>query len=231
MDSQPEDPLQPDNQLPEEDIAPPPVASYKKLPSTLPHVDISDKVVVIGYSGSGKTTLLDYFVKHGAPTPRYIIDTVNYFSYVPSYNFSGITKCKSPAKDQICMKLHSEEQFEALLWYLNHKKDRFFLVVDEIDRYTNVNHLHREVKLFLEEGRNFGRGGIFAVRRVGFLNKSILGNSHYLFVFKINNYRDLQYLSMISSVDVLNLEYHDEHSFYIIDLHTSKVLGEYKVAV
>lgn len=195
----------------------------------LPPIDISDKIVIIGYSGSGKTTLMDFLITHLNLFPCYVVDTVNYYSEVSSYDYSGITKCKKPQKNKFCVKMHTENQFEHFVSYLNHKKDKFFIYVDEIDRYCNPLTLKREVKLYLEEGRNFGRGGVFTVRRLGFLNKSILGNAHYLFLFKINNIRDVAYLSGIIGENLQQLEYHKEHSFYIIDLHNSNILGEYSL--
>lgn len=197
----------------------------------LPKINISDKIVIIGYSGSGKTYLLDYLLEHELKqiNPLYVVDTVNYFSKVESYNYSGVTICNKPRKGQMCVKMHTDIQFEKFLNYLNHNKDSFFLVVDEIDRYTDVHSLENEVKLYLEEGRNFNRGGIFAARRIGFLNKSILGNSHYLFLFKINNASDINYLNSIISINLFELTYTQEHSFYVIDLHLSKILGEFIV--
>lgn len=199
--------------------------------SKLPIIDISDKIVIIGYSGSGKTYLLDYIIKSQLDNifPLYVIDTVNRFSKVQSYDYSGITECNEKRKGKTCIKIHSELQLEKMVSYLNHKKDQFFLCVDEIDRYTNTNNLMNETKLYLEEGRNFDRGGIFTIRRVGFLNKSILGNSHYLFLFKLNIKTDIEYLSSITGINLFELEFHDVHSFYVIDLHTSEILGEYIV--
>lgn len=195
----------------------------------LPQIDMSDKVVITGYSGSGKTTLLRHIVNTCGLAPMYVVDTVNYFSRVPSYNYAGVTKCNEPRKGKLCLKLHTEEQFESLMWYLNHKKSQFFMVVDEIDRYCNPMHLQREVKLYLEEGRNFNRGGIFTVRRIGFLNKSILGNAHYLYLFKSNNVRDLQYLTQITGINLMQLNYSTEHAFHVIDLHRSADLGEFSL--
>ena len=37
---------------------------------------------------------------------------------------------------------------------------------------------------------------------------------------------DLDYISQITGVNVSNLQYHGEHSFYIIDLYKTKILGE-----
>lgn len=199
--------------------------------SQLPKIDISDKIVIIGYSGSGKTYLLDYIMNTQLNNiaPIYVIDTVNRFSKVPSYNYSGITECINKRKNKTCIKIHTELQLEKFISYLNHKKEQFFLCIDEIDRYTNTNNLLTETKLYLEEGRNFNRGGIFTIRRVGFLNKSILGNSHYLFLFKLLIKTDIEYLSYITGINLFELEFHNEHSFYVIDLHLSQILGEYIV--
>jgi len=187
-----------------------------------------DKITIIGHSGAGKTTLMGWLIENKMKTFQnvYIVDTVNRFSNVPSLDYVGVTKCKKQYANITCIKLHTEIQFEALIYYLSSHFSKFFVAVDEIDRYVSIYRLYPEVKLWLEEGRNFDRGGLFTVRRVGFLNKSILGNSHYLFLFKMNIATDLDYISQITGVNVSNLQYHGEHSFYIIDLYKTKILGE-----
>ena len=198
--------------------------------STLPVLKQSDKAVIIGHSGSGKTTLLAYILQHQVKfSPVFIVDTANQLSYVPSYNYTGATKCKHERKGQHCLKLHTEFQLETFISKLNKKSGKFFIVVDEIDRFTTPYSLTPEVKLWLEEGRNFDRGGIFTVRRVGFLNKSILGNAHYLYLFKVNNKRDREYLGSLVDYDINSLVYSNEHSFFVFDLYTSKLLGEFTI--
>ena len=187
-----------------------------------------DKITIIGHSGAGKTTLMGWLIENKMKNFQnvYIVDTVNRFSHVPSLNYVGVTKCKKQYPNITCVKIHTEIQFEALIYYLSRHFSNFFVAVDEIDRYVSIYRLYPETKLWLEEGRNFDRGGLFTVRRVGFLNKSILGNSHYLFLFKMNIATDLDYISQITGVNVSNLQYHGEHSFYIIDLYQTKILGE-----
>lgn len=193
----------------------------------LPKIAQSDKAVIIGHSGSGKTTLLRYMIKHLSYSPMFVIDTANQLSYVPYYNYTGTTKCKDERKGLHCLKLHTDAELETLVDKLNHKTGKFFLVIDEVDRFTGPSSLTPEVKLWLEEGRNFDRGGIFTVRRVGFLNKSILGNSHYLYLFKINNKRDREYLGSLVDYDINDLDYSNEHSFFVFDLYNSKLIGEF----
>ena len=191
-----------------------------------------DKVVIIGHSGSGKTYLLDYLLKHPPISkfkPIFIVDTVNIFSYVPDMYYTGITRCKNPRKGQYCVKIHNDTQLEALIWYLSHTVPSFYLAVDEIDRYVAPRRILQETKLWLEEGRNFNRGGIFTVRRVAFLNKSILGNAHYLYLFKMLIKTDQEYIETITGIPVSDLQYHNVHSFYLIDLYKSKMIGEFMV--
>ena len=196
----------------------------------LPKLKQSDKAVIIGHSGSGKTTLLNYIINESTFSPLFVIDTANQLSIVPSYDFVGETKCKCPRKGLHCLKLHTDIELETFVSKLNKKAGKFFLVIDEVDRFTSPVSLTPEVKLWLEEGRNFDRGGIFTVRRVGFLNKSILGNSHYLYLFKINNRRDKEYLGSLVDYDINSLKYSDEHSFFVFDLYNSKLIGEFKLA-
>ncbi len=194
-------------------------------------IDISDKVVVIGYSGSGKTTFMNHFIAHSTIVPMYIIDPIGNFSPIPkweNYDYSGIVPCHQKIKEHTCIKMHDSNQFEGLIWYLSTKKPQWFLVVDEIDRYIDVYPPLYHTQRYLEEGRNYGRGGMFSVRRVGFLNKSILSNAHYLVLFRILNYNDMKYLMSITDIPN-DLTYSNEHSFYIIDLFRSENLGEFLI--
>ena len=199
------------------------------MTSKFPLPSQSDKAVIIGHSGSGKTTLMSYIVNQLPYKPLYVIDTTNQMSYVPSYNYLGKTECKVKRKEKYCLKLHTSAQLEFFISKLNHDKKQFFLAIDEIDRFTNPHYLFPETKLWLEEGRNFNRGGLFTVRRVGFLNKSILGNSHWLYLFKTNNRIDKQYLSAILDYDISELSYSGDYSFFTFDLYKSELIGEYEL--
>jgi len=190
----------------------------------------SDKASIIGMSGSGKTTLIKYLIDNSKYKNAFIIDTVNYFiNLIKAHidiDFSGIA---GKYYNYPILKIHNEIQLEGFIRYLRktlHNKP-YFLIIDEIDRYTNPNHLMKYTKIYLEEGRNYNQGGIFSVRRIGFLNKSILGNSKYLYVFKINNMNDKNYLSNITGLNFNNLEWKDSHSFHVFNLLSSEYLGEF----
>lgn len=203
--------------------------------SKLPLPDISDKIIIIGHSGSGKTVLMDYIIEHLAfkltkNRCLYIVDSANQLSKVPNYNYRGETECNRPHANKYCVKLHTPDDLEALITALNHKnKLEFFLTIDEVDRFTGPNTIMPETKLYLEEGRNFNRGGLFSVRRVGLLNKSIFSNAHYLYLFKINNKADRDYLGTILDTNISDLDYHNEHSFFVFDLYNTKNLGEFLI--
>jgi len=189
-----------------------------------------DKATIIGMSGSGKTTLMKYIIDHSNYKNGFIIDTVNYFSNLINSHFdidySGIT---GKYHNYNIVKIHSEIQLEGLIRYLRKTipNNPYFLIIDEIDRYTNPNHLLRYTKIYLEEGRNYNQGGLFSVRRIGYLNKSILGNSKYVYVFKTNNVNDKNYLSNITGLNFNNLEWKNSHSFHIFNLLSSEYLGEF----
>ena len=190
----------------------------------------SDKASIIGMSGSGKTTLMKYLIDNSKYKNAFIIDTVNYFINLIkvhiNIDFSGIA---GKYHNYSILKIHNEIQLEGFIRYLRKSlaNKPYFLIIDEIDRYTNPNHLMKYTKIYLEEGRNYGQGGIFSVRRIGFLNKSILGNSKYLYVFKINNMNDKNYLSNITGLNFNSLEWKDSHSFHVFNLLSSEYLGEF----
>jgi len=190
----------------------------------------SDKTSIIGMSGSGKTTLMKYLIDNSKYKNAFIIDTVNYFINLIKaridIDFSGIA---GKYHNYPILKIHNEIQLEGFIRYLRKtlRNKPYFLIIDEIDRYTNPNHLMKYTKIYLEEGRNYNQGGIFSVRRIGFLNKSILGNSKYLYVFKINNMNDKNYLSNITGLNFNSLEWKDSHSFHVFNLLSSEYLGEF----
>jgi hypothetical protein len=158
-----------------------------------------------------------------------IIDPVSLFSKKKPIRYKGVVECLNPKKNKKCIKIQNEEDLEAIIKVLNDKANtKLFLVVDEIDQYTDVHHLYPETSLYFQQGRNYRHGGLFSVRQVGRLNKQILANSHYLFLFKIYNKNDMEYLNGITGMPltgyIVDLK---PHEFYIIDLQLSQILGKY----
>lgn len=191
-------------------------------------MDSSDKIAIIGYSGAGKTTLMEYLIKT-FHFNMIVVDPVSRFSEKKHIRYVGKVKCKNPRKNKVCFKLRTEEQLEAIIEKLNdNDKEEIFLVVDEIDQYTTTRKLYAETSLYFQQGRNYHHGGMFSVRQVGRLNKQILSNCHYLFLFKILNEDDVEYLQQITGLalrkDIRKL---GKHNFFIIDLHTSTILGKF----
>ena len=189
----------------------------------------SDKICIIGYSGAGKSTLMEFLIDALA-FDSVVIDPVSRFSNKKNIRFVGQVKCKNPRDNKICFKIQDEEGLEKIITKMNdNDKKELFLVVDEIDQYTTTRKLMTETSLYFQQGRNYNHGGMFSVRQVGRLNKQILSNSHYLFLFKILNEDDVEYLQNITGLalkkDILKL---GKHNFFIIDLHNSEILGTYK---
>ena len=192
-------------------------------------IRMDDKVVVIGFSGSGKTTFMKWFLRNSHFNPMYIIDPMGNFSEKPDwkkFEYSGVMKCNPEIKGHTCIKMNNEIQLEAFIAKISKSKPKFFLIVDEIDRFVGTDTIMYYSERYLEEGRNYDRGGMFSVRRLGFLNKSILSNAHYLIMFRINNKSDVQYLNEMVDFDLKDLKFRDKHSFYVLDLQTSENLGE-----
>ena len=192
-------------------------------------IDMSDKVVVIGFSGSGKTTFMKWFIKNSRFLPMYIVDPLGNFSEKPDwkkFEYSGVMPCKPEIKGHTCIKMTNEVQLEAFVEKISKTKPSWFLIVDEIDRFIGTDTMMYYTERYLEEGRNYNRGGMFSVRRLGFLNKSILSNAHYLVMFKINNKNDKDYLNEMVDFDLKQLTFTNKHSFYVLDLQTSENLGE-----
>lgn len=195
-------------------------------------VDQSDKVVIVGYSGAGKSTLLKYFINVVCRqfTNLVVVDPTAKFSKLQKKEYIGVVPCLDPRKGKICVKLHDPADMEKLVRVLNRTYDPAFLVIDEVDGYINPFVLPRQFGLFSEQGRNWSQGGIFTVRRIGALNKSILSNTHYLVMFQVRNARDRQYLKGMLDIDLDRmLSSLGEHDFWIIDMHISRALGKYRL--
>lgn len=196
-------------------------------------IDQSDKIIIVGYSGAGKSTLLkffidNYFIKF---ENLVIVDPTAKFSFLEKREYFGVVKCLNPRKNKICVKLSGENQIEKLISVINRYDKPVFLVVDEIDGFIPVYFLPYQFGIYSEQGRNWNQGGIFTVRRIGALNKSIFSNSHYLIMFKIYNQRDVAYLEQTTDINVRELiSKLGEHDFFVIDLHFSKVIGHFVVS-
>lgn len=192
-------------------------------------IDTSDKICIIGYSGAGKSTLMEFMIDSLA-FDSVVIDPVSRFSKMKNIRYVGKVKCKNPRDNKVCFKIQDEQGLETIIKTMNdNDMKEMFLIVDEIDQYTTTRKLMPETSLYFQQGRNYRHGGMFSVRQVGRLNKQILSNSHYLFLFKIMNESDVEYLENITGLalkkEILAL---DKHNFYIIDLHNSEILGTYK---
>ena len=195
------------------------------------NVTSDDKLCIVGYSGAGKTLILEYVVNSViSQFPNLVIvDPVSRFSERTGIRFRGKIKCLNPSPNKVCLKLQSEADMEELCETINNLDDvPAFLVVDEIDQFTDVHSLMPETSLYLQQGRNYHHGGLFTARQVGRLNKQILSNSHYLILFRIYNKADLQTLNEILPYRFMQLiPKLQPHSFYFIDMQKSEILGEF----
>lgn len=193
-----------------------------------------DKISIVGYSGAGKTLLLEYFLKNVINNfPNLIvIDPVSRFSEKTNIRFKGKVQCLNPSPNKICYKLQTEEDLEQVCKTINDlDEEPAFLIVDEIDQFTDVYSLMSETSLFFQQGRNYNHGGMFTVRQLGGrLNKQIFGNSHYLILFKVYIKADIDYLNGMLPMRFINLiPSLKEHSFFLIDLRMSKIIGEFEL--
>lgn len=189
-----------------------------------------DKICVIGYSGSGKSYLTKHLIDN-LKLNMLIVDTTSQFSIRKPIRYKGSVPCLSGRKNIRCVKIQSETDLEKICKGINDKENTpIFLVVDEIDQFTDTFSLLPETSLFFQQGRNYNHGGLFTIRQVGRLNKQILSNSHYLFLFKIFNKNDISYIETIIGIPVKEkLQDLNPHEFYIIDLWKSEFIGKYKV--
>lgn len=192
-------------------------------------INSSDKICIIGYSGAGKSTLMEFLIDD-FNFDSVVIDPVSRFSSRKNIRYVGKVKCKHPRDNKVCFKIQDEDGLEKIIKTMNDNdfKD-MFLIVDEIDQYTTTRKLMPETSLYFQQGRNYNHGGMFSVRQVGRLNKQILSNSHYLFLFKVINESDIEYLENITGLELKkNVLKLGRHNFFIIDLHNSEILGTFK---
>ena len=196
-----------------------------------------DKIVVLGTSGCGKTTLMNYIVDNMVDKfPNVVvIDLVGNFSTNKEIRKVGKVPCINPRPSKACIRLLTEEQLDRTMHTLIDVPEPLFVVLDEVDVFIKPQHMMPEMYLYVEVGRNWNKGGMYALRQVGRLNKNILSNSHYLILFRLYNRADIEYLDSLLSVGVGKrglktaelISVLDDHEFWIIDLHHSKPLGVY----
>ena len=192
------------------------------------NINYQDKICIIGYSGSGKSTLTKYFVKSLYPMKMVIVDPISLFSEKKPIDYTGIVTCLNPSKNKVCVKIHTDEQLDKIINNINHTYSKMILVVDEIDNYIDTHFMLDQTSKYFQQGRNYGHGGIFTVRQVGRLNKQILSNSHYLFLFKIFNKNDIIYLESITGLPLADkINSLPLHNFLIIDLWNSEIKGNF----
>ena len=192
-----------------------------------------DKFCVAGYSGAGKTLLMKYFLDNVVSNfPNLIvIDPVSKFSEKVNIRYKGVVKALKPRPNQVVYKIQTEEDMEKILTKVNDlDNESAFVICDEIDQFIPFNHMFTETSLFFQQGRNYNHGGMFTVRQMGRLNKQIFSNSHYLILFRVYNRNDIDYLTTVIPYKFVKLIPElSEHSFYLIDLHTSRIIGEYEL--
>lgn len=191
---------------------------------TIP-IDISNKICIIGYSGAGKSTLLEYLIRK-LNFNKIIIDTTNKFTKKVKIRYKGMLIPKKYIKNAVAYKIQNENDLDIICRNINdYESVPVFLVVDEIDNFTDTHSLSPEFMLYIQQGRNYNHGGVFTVRQVGLLNKQILSNSNYLFLFKIFNKSDIDYLCSITGMNLREpINRLSSHDFYVIDLVNSKIL-------
>ena len=198
-----------------------------------------DKIAVLGTSGCGKTTLMNYIVDNVIDRfPNVVvIDLVGNFSKNREIRKVGKVPCKNPRPSKACLRILNEDQLDETMKTLIDVPEPLFIVLDEVDVFVKPQKMLPEMYLYTQVGRNWDKGGMFAVRQVGRLNKNILSNSHYLILFKLYNKSDIDYLDTILSVGIGRrglgtkdlLSVLDDYEFWLIDLHHSKPLGVYRL--
>lgn len=101
-----------------------------------------------------------------------------------------------------CLHFYDPNAFNIFIQNYVINQHNLSLFIDEIDHYILPRRIEYWTHVWLQEGRNWGLGGIFTVRQVGLLNKEILSNSRWLFLFRIVNANDIKYLQGIVDFNV-----------------------------
>jgi energy-coupling factor transporter ATP-binding protein EcfA2 len=135
-------------------------------------VDVSDKTTILGKTGSGKTNLIKVLMSDILKDYQFVLlDALGNFSEYDgqsNVDYHQVSPSDTAEVDQII--------YSAL------EKGNCMVVIDEVDRYdTKKGTMLNEL---VNVGRNYGVGGIFAARRTADVDKDILANSPYIFVFQ-----------------------------------------------
>lgn len=135
-------------------------------------VDTDQKITVLGKTGSGKTNLIKVLMADILPDYNFVLlDSIGNFA-----EFEG-----KPNIEYHQVNPADEEEIDKIIYSALERGD-CMVVIDEVDRYNSKKGtmLNELVNL----GRNYGVGGIFAARRTADVDKDILANSPYIFVFQ-----------------------------------------------
>jgi len=149
-------------------------ASVKARESKKPklEVNVSDKVSILGKTGSGKTNLIKVLMSDILKDYDFVLlDSIgNFAEYEGKENveYHQVTPSDTNTVDDII--------YKAL------ERGNCMVVIDEVDRYqTKKGTMLNEL---VNLGRNYEVGGIFAARRTADVDKDILSNSPFIFVFQ-----------------------------------------------
>jgi energy-coupling factor transporter ATP-binding protein EcfA2 len=149
-------------------------ASVKAKESKKPklEVNVSDKVSILGKTGSGKTNLIKVLMSDILKDYDFVLlDSIgNFAEYEGKENveYHQVTPSDTNTVDDII--------YKAL------ERGNCMVVIDEVDRYqTKKGTMLNEL---VNLGRNYEVGGIFAARRTADVDKDILSNSPFIFVFQ-----------------------------------------------
>jgi DNA helicase HerA-like ATPase len=164
------------------------------------NIHTSFRISVLGKTGSGKTVFLKsllknfskqililiYDIKHDYSDVREITD-------LNRFNFNlqkGLARYKSRGSKE------DLENFCKTAWFqiTKDKTRRIILVFDEISALIENQPLASVpyFKKCLVMGRSYGIGMWFASQRPAILNKTILSQSRYIFLFKLDHPLDLK---------------------------------------
>ena len=135
-------------------------------------VEVSDKISILGKTGSGKTNLIKVLMTDIFPDYFFVVlDTIGNmaeFEGKENVDYHQVVPSDTNEVDEII--------YGAL------ERGDCMVVIDEVDRYqTKKGTMLNEL---VNVGRNYNVGGIFAARRTADVDKDILSNSAYIFVFQ-----------------------------------------------
>lgn len=180
---------------------------------------------IIGRSGTGKSHLLKGQLLARITTPVVLIDSQNEYAHLPVVcdNVIDLIDLIELKERMIRFVSDKEADFERIVRIVYECYINMYIVCEEVSIYLDPLSAPVIVKSYLKFGRHSDLGFICTTQRPAECHRIITSQSDYLFIFKLHEPRDIEYLKRIPNIENMISEL-DEHEFFVYNTNTGQTL-------